>query len=123
MYGMLPSEGVRLPDGGGFATHGGVHRHDCRRVREKIRLSDLAANSVTSATGRHVPISGRKWMLDPSRQADAVPHLSVLARTDRKQAGGERKAGLLARQRAVIEMESAKAQAAEMRQGYPAMYE
>src|SRR6266496_4071376 len=95
MYGMLPPEGICVPDAGRSRPDGGLHRYDRRGVREAVRLPQAAADETARSKRRRLPVSGGGPLLDSSRQADAVPHLPVLAGTGGEPARMEEDGALL----------------------------
>src|SRR5205085_7590308 len=95
MYGMLPAAGLCVSDGGGSGADGGVHRHDCRGLREALRLPHGASDAAEGAARGLLPVFRGERLLDPSSQADAVPHIPVLAGAGGKPAGVEEDGALL----------------------------
>src|SRR5262249_8581763 len=85
VYYLLPAEGVCLPDRGRHRPRGAVSGDDARAVRAQVRLPHHKSAAPADATRGAVRISAARWVLNPSGQADAVPHLSILAGAGREQ--------------------------------------
>ena len=57
-----------------------------RGIRKTLHLPNQESAPPAHTARRAMPVSARGWLLDSSRQADAVPHLSVLAGVGGKRA-------------------------------------
>src|SRR5258708_6433625 len=82
--------------GGGRAAGSGVPPASGGGIREAVYCADATSDPVAETAGTAMPFSRRRQgMHDPSRQADAVPAVPVLAGTGREPGGLEGYRGLL----------------------------
>src|SRR5215831_18451925 len=79
LHGVLPAEGVCLRYGGRSGAHRGFSGNAGGAVRAALCLPDQEFVTVADAASYAMPFSAGGRLLDPSGEADAVPHLSVLA--------------------------------------------